>query len=96
MNGWPQGLLGLGAYGDAPRRQGFRVLGQTVYCRLWRGSHRARMPRRSFSGREPVEEFAMETRAAYTRMLGAFRREALATLFRGNRAWPTRPGVMTE
>lgn len=43
-----------------------------------------------------MEEFAVETRVAYTRMLGAFRREALAALFRGNEAWPARPGRMTE
>ena len=43
---------------------------------------------RAFSGRTPVEEYALETRSAYARLLTDFRREALAALFRGATAPP--------
>lgn len=35
-----------------------------------------------------MEEYALETRSAYARLLTDFRREALAALFRGSMAPP--------
>lgn len=43
---------------------------------------------RAYSGRTPVEEYALETRSAYARLLTDFRREALAALFWGSTAPP--------
>ncbi len=47
---------------------------------------------RAFAGRSPLEEFALETRAAYAQLLASFRAQALHVLFLGATTPPTRSG----